>query len=52
MTLPAGTVAELAVVTVPTTKPAEVMAAAAAACVRVTTLGNEPCGVPPTVHAN
>src|SRR5580765_1750632 len=39
MTLPAGTVALLAFVIAPTTRPAPVMDAVAAACVRLTTLG-------------
>ena len=39
MTDPAGTVVLAAVVTVATAKPAPVMAAVAAACVRFTTLG-------------
>ena len=39
MTMPAGTLGEVAWVTVPTTRPAPVMAAVAAACVRFTTFG-------------
>src|SRR4029079_3830147 len=46
MTDPAGTVVLVAVVTVPTTRPAFVIAVVAAACVRPTTLGTAPCGRP------
>ena len=46
MTLPAATTAEDAALTTPTTRPAPVIAEAAAACVRPTTLGTGPCGVP------
>src|SRR6185436_9502842 len=46
MTDPAGTVVLVAVVTVPTTSPAFVMAVVAAVCVRPTTLGTATCGRP------
>ena len=46
MTEPAGTVALDAVVTVPTVKPALVMAVVAAACVRFTTFGTATSGGP------
>src|SRR6185312_15978997 len=46
MTDPAGTVALVAVVTVPTTRPAFVIAVVAAVCVRPTTLGTATCGRP------
>src|SRR3982751_243959 len=46
MTDPAGTVALDAVVTVPTTRPAFVIAVDAAACVRPTTFGTGTCGGP------
>src|SRR6185436_19425369 len=46
MTEPAGTVVLVAVVTVPTTRPAFVIAVVAAACVRPTTLGTATCGRP------
>ena len=44
MTEPAGTVVLDAVVTVPTVKPAPVMADVAAACDRLTTLGTVTSG--------
>src|SRR4029077_6754109 len=43
---PAGTVGLDAVVTAPTVSPADVIAAVAAACVRVTTLGTATSGGP------
>jgi len=46
ITLPDATVELLAVVTVPTTSPAPVMAVVAAAWVSPTTLGTETCAVP------
>src|SRR6186997_3430604 len=46
MTDPAGTVVLVAVVTVPATRPAFVIAVVAAACVRPTTLGTATCGRP------
>src|SRR4029079_18229686 len=46
MTDPAGTVVLVAVVTVPTTRPAFVIAVVAAVCVRPTTLGTATCGRP------
>src|SRR6185436_12773545 len=46
MTEPAGTVALDAVVIVPTVKPAPVIAAVAAACVKFTTLGTATSGGP------
>src|SRR6185312_3622970 len=46
MTDPAGTVVLVAVVTVPTTRPAFVIAVVAAVCVRATTLGTATCGTP------
>src|ERR1043165_7782306 len=46
MTDPAGTVVVVAVVTVPTIRPAFVMAVVAAVCVRPTTLGTATCGRP------
>src|SRR4029078_9306405 len=46
MTDPAGTVVLVAVVTVPTTRPAFVIAVVAAVCVRPTTLGTATCGGP------
>jgi hypothetical protein len=46
MTLPEATVLLEAVVTAPTTKPAALMAVAAAACVKPTTLGTETVGGP------
>ena len=42
--MPAGTVALDAVVTVPTVRPAPVIAVVAAACVRPTTFGIATCG--------
>ena len=47
ITLPAGTVASYAVVTVPTTRPAAAIAASAFACVRPTTFGT-PTGCTPS----
>ena len=55
ITLPAATVALLACVTVPTVRPAPVIAVVAAACVRLTTLGTvtlEITGVPVTTQVN
>ena len=46
ITDPAGTVVLDAVVTVPTVRPAPVIAVVAAACVRPTTLGTATCGRP------
>src|SRR5262245_31070783 len=46
MTVPAGAVALDCVVTVPTVRPAPVMAVVAAACVRPTTLGTATSGRP------
>src|ERR1700683_4178900 len=46
ITLPAATVPLEAVVTVPTTRPAPVIAVVAAACVSPTTFGTETCAVP------
>src|SRR6476620_10971232 len=46
MTDPAGTVVLVAVVTVPTVRPAPVIAVVAALCVRPTTLGTATCGRP------
>src|SRR4051794_14297366 len=46
MTDPDGTVVLDAVVTVPTTRPAFVIAVVAAACVRPTTFGTATCGGP------
>ena len=46
MTEPAGTVVLDAVVIVPTVRPAPVIAAVAAACVRLTTFGTATCGRP------
>src|SRR4051794_18151865 len=46
MTDPAGTVALVAVVTVPRTRPALVIAVVAAACARPTTFGTATCGGP------
>src|SRR5271170_2012698 len=46
MTLPATTVALLAIVTVPTTRPAPVIAVVAAACDNPTTFGTATCTVP------
>ena len=46
MTFPAATVLLAAVVTVPTTRPAPVIAVVAAACVRPTTFGTATCAGP------
>jgi hypothetical protein len=46
MTLPEATVPLLAVVTVPTTKPAPVIEVLAAACVKPTTFGTDTCAGP------